>query len=148
MEPIYIIIMVKYMRAFFIIALLGTALFASGSLEGSQTAIQRINNDELQKLIADPEFQLLLVDVRSPSEYASGYIPGAILFPHSELDSRKEDFRKLAERIDRPIAVYCRSGARSSTAAAILKKQGYTKVYDFGGIGNWRGDLSYSDIDA
>lgn len=73
-----------------------------------------------------------LLDVRTPGEFSSGHIEGAKLIPVQELGGRVEEVGPK----DKPVVVYCRSGARSSAAAAMLAKAGY-EVHDLGGMGNW-----------
>lgn len=78
-----------------------------------------------------------ILDVRTPEEFREGHIPGAKNHPLGS----KEFFAGLPKDKDTPIAVYCRSGKRAATAERQLLKRGYTKVYDFGGIHRWKGDL-------
>jgi len=75
-----------------------------------------------------------LIDVREPSEFATGYIFGAQLIPLNTIESTIEN--TLPEK-DTKIFVYCRSGNRSAQAAQILANLGYTNVYDIGGIIDW-----------
>ncbi len=84
---------------------------------------------------------ILLLDVRTAEEYASGRIPGAKLLPYDEIAARAQELATLAGTKDRPIVVYCRSGRRSAIAASSLKSLGYTTVADFGGISAWQGSL-------
>jgi len=61
----------------------------------------------------------LLLDVRSPEEYAQGHLPGAVLIPHDQLAERLDEIDR-----DRWVLVYCRSGARAGKAQAILEDAG------------------------
>lgn len=72
-----------------------------------------------------------LLDVRSPSEFQSGHIEGAKNIPVGELSARMKELKEGTV-----IIVYCRSGARSSNAASVLKAAGF-EVHNLGGIGNW-----------
>jgi rhodanese-related sulfurtransferase len=74
----------------------------------------------------------LLIDVRTPEEFASGHIDGSVNIPVEEMQGRLDEIPG-----DTPIVVYCRSGNRSATAARILTDAGYTPVYDLGGIQDW-----------
>lgn len=77
---------------------------------------------------------LIILDVRTPAEYAEAHIEGAILLPNEDIG----DVRPAALPIlDTEILIYCRSGNRSAQAAAKLAALGYTKLYDFGGIKDW-----------
>ena len=73
----------------------------------------------------------LLVDVRSPAEFASGHVKGSVNIPLSEVAKRVKEFKKRS-----PVIVFCQSGNRSSQAITILKKNGITDVYNGGGWAN------------
>jgi rhodanese-related sulfurtransferase len=74
----------------------------------------------------------LLLDVRTPEEFRDRHLDGAVNIPVQELAGR---VRELGAK-ERPIVVYCRSGARSASAATLMKSAGYD-VVDVGGMGNW-----------
>ena len=78
--------------------------------------------------------QAVLVDVRTPEEYAMGHIGGANLLPLDVL--AKQAGAALADK-DAAVIVYCQSGARSAYAAAQLATMGYKNVFDLGGIFSW-----------
>lgn len=81
---------------------------------------------------------LVIVDVRTLSEYNSERIPGAINIPNETIDNDKP---RLLPDQDAIILVYCRSGNRSAQAAKKLINLGYEYVFDFGGIKSWRYDI-------
>lgn len=88
--------------------------------------------DFQQKIKATAGVQLL--DVRSPDEFAQGYIPGAKNINYSSLD-----FRAQVAKLDkkRPVLVYCLSGIRSARAVSILREMGF-QVQDLaGGFRAW-----------
>ena len=74
-----------------------------------------------------------LVDVRTPGEFASGHIDGAVNIPLQELEQRLGELKPL----DSPIVLYCRSGNRSGRASRLLKGAGYSAVHDLGSISRW-----------
>ncbi|MBQ5739414.1 MAG: rhodanese-like domain-containing protein [Oscillospiraceae bacterium] len=76
----------------------------------------------------------LLIDVRSLEEYAGGHVEGSINLP-------VQSFGTLTAAKDTPIFVHCLSGARSSRAAKLLEKLGYTNVRDIGGLSTYKGEL-------
>jgi hydroxyacylglutathione hydrolase len=83
--------------------------------------------------------EMLLVDVREPSEWKEGYIEGAkrIFFGHL-----KETAGSLPR--NKPVAVTCSVGNRSSIAVSVLKREGFTDVYNvLGGMTAWT-NLGYS----
>lgn len=96
-------------------------------------AVQEIAPAAYQAEFVNASQAHLLVDVRTPEEFAGGHIPGAVNIPLQELETR------LAEiPTDSPVVLYCRSGNRSAQAAAILREAGYRRIYDLGGINAWQ----------
>lgn len=76
----------------------------------------------------------VIIDVRTPEEYAEGHIKGAVLIPVQELEQRMAEVPR-----DRQVYVYCRSGRRSAKAAAMLAKHGFDRVENMvGGIEAWK----------
>ncbi len=72
----------------------------------------------------------LVVDVRTPEEFARGHYKGAINIPLSEVPRRLSEFGAK----EKPIVVYCRSGNRSGKAKSILLKNGFIDVTNGGGF--------------
>lgn len=79
----------------------------------------------------------VLLDVRSPQEYADGRIPGSKNIPLPELP---KNLASLPDK-DAPIFTYCLSGGRSQRAAAFLEKAGYVNVTNIGGINSYHGEV-------
>ena len=78
----------------------------------------------------------LVVDVREQTEYAQSHILNSRLLPLSQLEARIGDIEKFK---DKPVIVYCASGSRSSSAAAILRKSGFSNVANLsGGFAAWQ----------
>ena len=78
---------------------------------------------------------VIVVDVRTPSEYKSGYIKGA-----QNIDMKSADFQTEAAKLDKKkkIAVYCRSGKRSKVASNALADMGYQVIELNSGIMGWQ----------
>jgi phage shock protein E len=74
-----------------------------------------------------------LLDVRTPEEFGSEHVPGALNVPLQELQTR---LHELGAK-DRPVVVYCRSGRRSAEAARLLRASGFHHVHDMGAIFEW-----------
>ncbi|MBL6649303.1 MAG: rhodanese-like domain-containing protein [Flavobacteriaceae bacterium] len=78
----------------------------------------------------------LLFDVRTTEEFNLGHIKGAINIDFYDKKLFIEFFNKIKK--SKPIYIYCRSGNRSKKTSEILKKIGFSKVYDLeGGYKNW-----------
>ena len=80
----------------------------------------------------------ILLDVRTMEEYKEGHIMDAICIPNETIDDTVVD--TLTDK-GQLIFVYCRSGRRSKEAAQKLVDMGYTKIYDIGGIIDWKGEI-------
>lgn len=75
----------------------------------------------------------LLVDVRTPGEFAAGHLPGAVNVPLNELQRRVD---ALGPK-EQPKVVYCASGTRSALARSMLKGRGFTQVWNLGAMKRW-----------
>lgn len=73
----------------------------------------------------------IVIDVRTPQEFAMGAYPDAINIPLDDLSSRYDE---LGEDINRDITLYCASGARSAYAQRFLMQVGYQNVKNGGGV--------------
>jgi rhodanese-related sulfurtransferase len=98
-------------------------------LKDARTTHPQVSLAEAKMLMAtDPE--LLVIDVREPAEFKAGHVPGAIHIPRGLLEFK---LIKREKNLDRPILIYCRSGARASFAGEKLTKLGYTNVKNMTG---------------
>ena len=80
--------------------------------------------------IAWADRALVVLDVRTPAEYAEGHVPGAINIPNGELAARVTE---LADAKGRDIVVYCRSGVRAAQALDVLDKAGFKRLFHLQG---------------
>ena len=104
---------------------------AQSSSAKKSDVISLISPQELNDKLGD----IQLIDVRTPQEFADGYINGAKL-----VDYMSSDFMAKISKLDttKVLYIYCRSGNRSGKAARKLEALGFPKVYDLqGGILNW-----------
>ena len=79
--------------------------------------------------------KLLVLDVRSPEEFKSGHLNGAVNVPVDELNQK---IAQVAPDKDTPIAVHCQSGGRSARAKKALDSMGYSHVEDLGSLAHAR----------
>lgn len=117
----------------------------SGEAEESEEAMSetaatyaQISQEEAKRLL-DEGGALVLLDVREQEEYDAGHIPGAILMPYTRAE---ELAPTLLPDKGATILVYCRSGRRSKIAAQTLADLGYTDVREFGGIIDWKYEIT------
>lgn len=133
-------------------ALLGSLLFSTiaGSTtkhgffsrifggDSTSASFQTIDAGSLQAIAEDEN--TVVIDVRTPEEWKSGFIPGTDMF----IDFRSPDFAEKIDSLDRSknYVLYCRSGNRSGKACQILKDKGFEKVNNLsGGVSKWDGEL-------
>ena len=78
----------------------------------------------------------LVIDVRDAKEFAEGHLPRARHIPLAELGNRVAELNKYKEK---PVLVTDRTGARSGAAVRLLRKSGFTNVFQLkGGLAAWQ----------
>ncbi|WP_027417325.1 rhodanese-like domain-containing protein [Aneurinibacillus terranovensis] len=98
--------------------------------------IKSISAGELQEAMKEPKGKQL-IDVREPQEYRGGHIQGARNIPIGQVQSAASGIPK-----DKDTYLICQSGLRSAQAARILKKKGFTNLYNVsGGMKQWKGKI-------
>jgi rhodanese-related sulfurtransferase len=106
----------------------GILLMSQGQSSGG--ARQSDNTMSMAAIETDMQTGAKLIDVRTPAEYAAGYVKSAINLPLGDIQSgTTPDTPK-----DTKLYVYCKSGNRSVQAKKYLEKAGFTNVVDLGGI--------------
>lgn len=86
---------------------------------------------DVEAVLADPE-QTMIIDVRTPTEFAAGRLPGAVNIPVDELRDRLAEIPH-----DRDVTVYCQVGQRGYLATRILLQNGYRVRNLAGGFKTW-----------
>jgi phage shock protein E len=108
-------------------------VFAGGQ---DDTVPDTVTSASLQELISSQDYEYILIDVRTASEYAEGHILTALNIPYDVIaDNLPTEDKNMY------LIVYCRSGRRSGIAKSTLESLGFTNVIDFGGVTNWEGEL-------
>jgi len=101
---------------------------------GSTGAVSTMNVNDFAKKISDTS--IVLLDVRTPGEFAAGHIAGA-----TNIDFESGTFESDIQKLDKSksYAVYCRSGNRSGQATALMAKDGFKTIFNLdGGLINWQ----------
>jgi hydroxyacylglutathione hydrolase len=100
-------------------------------------SIPQVSVNELKEKLAASE-ELQVVDVRRPAEYGNGHVPRALNAPLATLDRIARIAKELPFEKDKPTAVICAGGYRSSAAASLLEQLGFTNLLNVsGGTGAW-----------
>ncbi len=124
--------MIKTIYLFFFVSVFSLGLWACTS--NQEMKYKNLSSAQFAELIKDANIQL--VDVRTLAEHMEGHIPGSININVKDETGFPVAVDELLDK-NREVAVYCRSGRRSRTAADILVKKGF-KVYNLDkGILNW-----------
>lgn len=119
---------------YFILALIGVII--------AYSAFNYFYQRRFLKTLTEEEFKAgyrkaQLIDVREPNEYSAGHILGARNIPVSQLKMRMKEIRP-----DKPVYLYCQSGARSARAAQMLHRKGYKELSHLqGGFKKWSGKI-------
>jgi rhodanese-related sulfurtransferase len=78
----------------------------------------------------------VVLDVREASDFSNGHLKNAKNIPLSALRDKLDE---LSGYRAKPVLAYCRSGNVSGKACRLLKKSGFTEVYNIaGGIAGWQ----------
>jgi phage shock protein E len=118
-------------KLFFIILFLASC----SQKQGESSAVSTVAPAEFNTLLSG---DAVLLDVRTPEEFAAGYIKGAI-----NLDFKSSDFSKKLDSLDKSkgYLVYCASGGRSGRASELMNEKGFGSVTTLeGGIQAWQAE--------
>ncbi len=126
--------MEKQTKIIVVFAVIGLAVVAFYFMQmgSGNSGYGNVDVGEARDLIAE-KAGLVILDVRTVSEYESGHLDGVINIPVDELSGRLSELNP-----DDELLVYCRTGNRSTTAVGILRENGYDRIYHMdGGIVAW-----------
>ncbi|MDH5475655.1 MAG: rhodanese-like domain-containing protein [Cyclobacteriaceae bacterium] len=104
--------------------------------QGKKQTIERVDNQKFAALLKSTE-NAQVIDVRTPQEYAGGYIGDA-----TNINFMGNDFKTKISELDKTKAVfiYCQGGGRSGRALKVFQEMGFETVYELKtGYGNWSG---------
>jgi len=118
-----------------IVGFLFASLVSVVPLAGESSLVSISQEALLERQQKGDEKTAYVLDVRSPEEYASGHVPGAVNIPYDQVASRIAEVPK-----DKDVVLYCKSGRRAGIAAEVLASQGYERLQHLeGDIVAWVG---------
>lgn len=95
-----------------------------------------ITQQELLTLMATPSTETLVLDVRTPEEFAQGHIKGAVNISHDQIE---KNLSKIIAYKDKKVVVHCRSGRRAVSAENALSSAGFSKLQHLeGDMNGWQ----------
>ena len=97
---------------------------------GHADETQKIDQAALLKRIEKKDTSMVILDVRTPEEFAAGHIPGAINIPYTHLPVRLSE---VADAADKDIVLYCAVGVRAEQGAERLRENGFSKLLHLDG---------------
>jgi rhodanese-related sulfurtransferase len=118
----------------FCLAAVATQTAPPGDKPGAKPETHLVEAAEAKQLIADKK--VVVLDVRTPQEFANGHITGAI-----NLDFRDKDFAAKVAKLDtnKTYLVHCAAGIRSAKACEIMTPLSFKSLYDLkGGLSAWQ----------
>jgi rhodanese-related sulfurtransferase len=105
-----------------IVGFLFATLVSAGAL-AAEPVLVPVSQEALLERQQKADEATYVLDVRSPEEYASGHVPGAVNIPYDQIASRIAEVPR-----DQDVVLYCKSGRRAGIAAEVLAGQGYTRL--------------------
>lgn len=119
----------------FLIFLLMVIFSASCNTKSTEN-ITRMDGSRLEAILNDEteRGKYLIIDVREDYEYKAGHVPYSINISVQEIESR---ISEISDWKEKNVVVICRSGRRSRTAAEILVKYGFKKIFDADGVSKY-----------
>ncbi len=126
-------------RKFLLLIIFIVAIFTGC---GIGNTYQHLNQDEALKIM-QTQNDIIILDVRTQEEYDKKHIPNAVLLPIDEI--RKGNFAPLKDKKQK-ILVYCWTGRRAEDSAKLLAENGYSNVFEFGGLVDWTGETEGTEI--
>ena len=111
-------------------SLLVTAVLAGAAVTQADEPTPLIKQDALLKRIEQKDASMIILDVRTPEEFAAGHIAGAVNIPYTHLPARLSE---LPDAGDKDIVLYCATGVRSERAAERMREQGYSRILHLDG---------------
>lgn len=112
-------------------------LAGCGGSTSTAAGLELTSVEEVSEIVADPPEGLVILDIRTPEEFASGHIAGAV-----NIDYYAPDFEERLGVLDLdvPYVMYCNSGNRSGNTLPLMDSIGFDEVYELdGGIQAWLG---------
>lgn len=101
---------------------------------GSQGKVLKkyIEPAELKRIVENPVDSIWIIDVRSEKAYSNGHIPTARSFPAGTVNDRLNEIPK-----NKYLIIYCTVGANAQIVSKKLRKAGYRRYINWGGISRW-----------
>lgn len=120
-----------FVRGFSVVV---AAVLAAVVAFAAEPVVAPVTQDALVERQRQADAGLVVLDVRSPGEFAAGHVPGAINIPHDRIGERFAEVPR-----DKDVVLYCQSGRRAGIAAQALAAQGYTRLFHLeGDIAAWK----------
>lgn len=111
---------------------IGQSVFVGKAGAEGKVLRKYIEPSELKKIVDNPVDSIWIIDVRSEKAYLNGHIPTAKSFPSGTIMSRLNEIPK-----DKYLILYCTVGGTVKIVSKKLKKAGYKRTINWGGLSRW-----------
>ncbi|OFX58986.1 MAG: hypothetical protein A2066_17185 [Bacteroidetes bacterium GWB2_41_8] len=108
------------------------SVFVGKTGKNGKALIKYIEPSELKKIVDNPVDSIWIIDVRSEKAYLNGHIPTARSFPSGTINDRLNEIPK-----DKYLILYCTVGGTVKIVSKKLRKAGYKKYINWGGLSRW-----------
>jgi rhodanese-related sulfurtransferase len=112
------------------LAIAGGVACAADPQAAESSSIASMSQFDLLARLQRKDPDLVVLDVRTPAEFAAGHVPGARNVSHDQLAANLAELEPLR---DKDVVLYCRSGRRTLLAEDVLRKAGFTKLLHLDG---------------
>jgi len=127
--------MSKFTSILLVIVIVLVATMATGCSKGVGPTGSDVSIDQALQMWQNKE--VIIIDVRTPQEYAEGHIPDVANIELDQLGNRSSEVPT-----DKKVLLICRSGSRSSQGTSLLRSKGFGNVYNITtGMSSWRGPV-------
>jgi rhodanese-related sulfurtransferase len=127
---------IEFATAHWILVGLLAGCFALLTLDASLKAGPKVGTHEATRLINQEN--ALVLDIRDKGDFKAGHLVDSVNIPNAQINNRLGELEKHKET---PVIVVCKAGQTASSAAKILKDNGFASVYRLsGGIMEWSGN--------
>lgn len=110
----------------------GQSVYVGQAGKDGKVLKKYVEPSELKKLVDHPVDSIWIIDVRSEKVYANGHIPTAKSFPSGTIMNRLNEIPK-----DQYLILYCTVGGTAKIVSKKLKKAGYKRYINWGGMSRW-----------
>jgi phage shock protein E len=117
--------LVSLLASAMLVAAVAAPVVAADPAPAAESSTPPMSQFDLLTRMERKDPDLVVLDVRTPAEFAAGHVPGARNISHELLQSRIDELTELRHK---QVVLYCRSGRRTALAVEVLRKAGFKRL--------------------